>query len=232
MAGGRPTIVLFDVDGTLVQTGGAGRRAMEHGFAQVTGRPDACTGFSLAGMTDRAIARAGLRAVGTADTEAAIDAVLAAYLGALDRELAGADGYRVLDGVVELLAALAGRPDLAVGLGTGNLRDGARLKLARGNLWRCFGFGGFGCDAEDRVALVRAGAERGAQALGAPLDHCAVWVVGDTARDVNAAHGNGFFCLAVASGGADLAALRQCGPRAAVATLADSAVVSLLSGAA
>ncbi len=231
MAGGRPTILLFDVDGTLVLTGGAGRRAMNRGFAEVVGRPDACDGFSLAGMTDRAIVRAGLRAVGADDGASVIDQVLTAYLAALSDELSRADGYRVLQGVVPLLAALTGQPRVAVGLGTGNLRDGARIKLAHGDLWQPFAFGGFGCDAEDRAELVRKGAERGALGLGEPLDHCAVWVVGDTPRDVKAAQDNGFLCLAVATGGADLATLRSCAPELAVANLADSSVLSALLSA-
>ncbi len=228
MSGGRPTILLIDVDGTLVLTGGAGRRAMDRGFAQVVGRSDACDGFSLAGMTDRAIARAGLRACGADQTEAAIDQVLTAYLAALQDELVRATNYRVLDGVFDLLAAASQWPATAIGLGTGNMQQGARLKLAHGNLWHWFAFGGFGCDAEDRATLVRKGAERGAAALGAPVDHCAVWVIGDTPLDVKAARDNGFYCLAVASGGADLATLSACRPDLAVATLADSSVISTL----
>src|SRR4051812_48874601 len=100
------TVLLFDIDGTLVLTGGAGRRAMVGAFATLHGREDVFEGLSFAGMTDRAIVRHGLRAVAEDVTEAAIDDTLDGYLGLLAIELGKANSYRVLPGVEKLLASL------------------------------------------------------------------------------------------------------------------------------
>lgn len=224
------TVLLFDIDGTLISTGGAGRRAMEAGFALHTGRPDACAGFSMAGLTDRLIVRRGLQQVGHAVDEAAIDRVLDAYLAALQTELASAEGYAVLPGVAAILQHVAILPGLAVGLGTGNVRRGAQLKLQHGNIWHHFGFGGFGCDAEARDRLILAGAQRGAQALGQALDQCKVWVIGDTPLDVAAAHANGFACLAVCTGGATRAELAACQPEVLLDSLADPQAYAVIAG--
>lgn len=224
-----PTVLLFDIDGTLVSTGGAGKRARERGFMAATGRSDGSDGFSVFGMTDRQIARTGLQALGLPATEQAIQAVCDGYLQALAEELPKAAAYTVLAGARELLDALHNRPQLAVGLGTGNVRLGAQLKLDRGGLWRYFSFGGFGCDSEDRAELILAGARRGAASLGAELPQCRVWVIGDSQRDVAAAQANGFDSLAVATGGTDADTLRACGATCVVASLADPALVELLA---
>src|SRR5687767_5274768 len=95
--------------------------------------------------------------------------------------------YRVHAGIRESLDHLAGLTEVALGLGTGNIREGARLKLERVDIYSPFAFGGFGCDHEDRVQLIRRGAERGAQKLGLPMSECRVVVIGDTPKDVAAA---------------------------------------------
>lgn len=234
------TVLLFDIDGTLVSTGGAGRRAMIGAFAEL-GAPGALDGVSFAGMTDRAIARAGLRALTAEVTESAIDRVLDAYLARLEAELGRSEGreatddgprgaaedgarYRVLPGVPALLASVRDLPGVAVGLGTGNVRRGAYAKLARGALDAAFAFGGFGCDAEDRVELLRAGARRGAERLGAPLEACRVIVIGDTPKDVAAARGIGARSVGVGTGGYAPADLAACGAHHVFATLAEDGV--------
>ena len=221
-------MLLFDIDGTLVSTGGAGRRAMTGAFADVHGRPDACAHFSFAGMTDRAIAREGLRALELEADARAIDAVLEAYLTRLDRELQAAESYRVLPAVVELVSFLRTVARVAVGLGTGNVRRGAYAKLARGSLDGLFPFGGFGCDAEDRIELLRAGAQRGAEALGVEIEACRVVVIGDTPRDVAAAKGLGVECVGVGTGGVAPETLVALGARRAFATLGDADVRDVL----
>jgi phosphoglycolate phosphatase len=196
----RPTILLFDVDGTLVTTGGAGRRAVEKAFERVHGRGDACA-FSLAGMTDRLIIRQGLGVIGIDSTEEAIDRVAGVYIDVLRAEVAAVEPgrYRMHPGVEQAIAA-AKSAGLAVGLGTGNLREAARIKLERVDLYRHFDFGGFGSDAEDRVKLVLCGAERGAAHLGRRLADCRVVVIGDTPKDAMAARGIGAESLCVGTG--------------------------------
>ncbi len=202
------TVILFDIDGTLVSCGGAGRRAMERAFADL-GAGRAFASFAYGGMTDPAIARQGLRAAGHDDHDEAIAALLARYLEHLGGELDRADGYRVLAGARELVLALLARPDTAVGLGTGNLARGAELKLARGELLGHFAFGGYGSDHEDRARLLAIGAARGAERRGRAREQCRVVVIGDTPRDIEAARAIGARCVGVATGGyreADLAA--------------------------
>ena len=225
----RPTIFLYDIDGTLVSTGGAGTRAMGWAFGQVHGRHDACAGFSLGGMTDRAIIRRGLRTIEGGESEAAIDAVLESYLERLAVELAAAPDVRRLAGVDAALTLSAARPDSALGLGTGNVRRGARTKLAALDLWRRFDFGGFGCDSEDRGELLAAGATRGAARLGLARAQCRVIVIGDTPRDVLAARAIGARCLAVATGPYTLEELRSAQADWTVETLADPLALEVLA---
>jgi len=199
----RPTIVLFDVDGTLVTTPGCGRRALERAFTARYGATAVLRDVRLDGMTDRGIARAGLVALGEpatgATANAAIDALLAAYVPFLEEEIAAAVELRLHRGVVELLDALDEESAMAVGLGTGNIRAGARAKLSPLGIFERFRFGGFGCDHEDRAALLRIGATRGAARLGVALGTCRIVVVGDTPRDVAAARAIGAIAVAVGS---------------------------------
>lgn len=228
----KPTILLFDIDGTLVTTGGVGHRALERAFEQVYGRSDAFAHTRFDGMTDRAIVRRGLEAIGRTPTEAAIDAALPVYLEVLAEEVARADPrrYRVHPGMTEAVDAALQR-GMAVGLGTGNIKEGARLKLARVGLYERFAFGGFGCDHEDRTELVRRGALRGAQALGLPLEQCRVVVIGDTPKDVTAAMGIGAECIGVGTGSFSPAQLLACGAAHAFVTLAEPGALEAVLGA-
>lgn len=226
-----PTVLLFDVDGTLILTGGAGRRAMVGAFRSLHDRDDIFEGLNFGGMTDRAIARHGLGSrVAQATLDHEIDRLLERYLELLSAELDRTPDYRILPGVAALLEYVAARPGVAVGLGTGNVRRGAYTKLARGGLDRHFAFGGFGCDAEDRTELLRAGARRGAESLGVPYADCRVVVIGDTPKDVAAARGIGARAIAVATGGFSADQLRETGADQVLATLEEDGVgASLLA---
>lgn len=188
----KPTVLLFDIDGTLVTTGGVGRRAVERAFHRQHGRPDACSLIRFDGMTDRSITRLGLEAIGVTVSDELIESLLEAYVSELREELlvSTPETYRVHTGVAEVLAACV-RPNVAVGLGTGNIVEGARLKLEHVGLYQHFAFGGFGSDHELRVELIRIGAQRGAEQLGQPLAECRVVVIGDTPKDIDAARGIG-----------------------------------------
>jgi phosphoglycolate phosphatase-like HAD superfamily hydrolase len=209
----QPTVLLFDIDGTLVTTGGAGRRAMELAFERLYQRRDACDSFKMSGMTDRAIVRKGLQAIGASPDEGAIDALIAAYVAALHEEIPKVQerDYRLHPGMREAVEAALGRENFAVGLGTGNVRPGAKVKLERVKLYEQFSFGGFGCDAEDRTELIRHGARQGAQRLGCALDACRVVVIGDTPKDVAAAQGIGATCIGVGTGSYPAEELRRAG---------------------
>lgn len=196
----RPTIALFDIDGTLVTCGGAGRAAMEHAFEDVLGRSDVA-GFGYGGMTDRAIVRAATLAAGRDDDPATLDALLDRYLAHLEAHLPRSEKFAILPGVHALLDALVPHTHVAVGLGTGNLEVGARLKLGHGKIWERFSFGGYGSDHEDRGRLLAAGAERGATKLGVSVSSARVVVIGDTPRDIRAGRDIGAEVIAVATGG-------------------------------
>ncbi len=225
----RPTVLLFDIDGTLITTGGAGRKAIVRVFERLFGRADALS-FDFSGMTDRAIVRRGLSAMGPAAGEEEIDRVLEPYLECLRDEVARATVYRLHDGMAAALDAAASRPGIGLGLGTGNIREGARVKLDRLGIFDRFAFGGFGSDHEDRTELVRIGARRGAETLGVPFADCRVVVIGDTPKDVAAAHGIGAESVAVATGHFDVAALRAAGATWAFRDLAESGAVETLIG--
>ena len=167
----------------------------------------------------------------SARTTQPADQVLDRYLTRLAHEVAlPSTTYVVHPGVLDVLAWLKDKPAVAIGLGTGNVKLGAHAKLARGALVEPFAFGGFGCDAEDRTELLRIGATRGAEALGVPLAECRVVVIGDTPKDVAAAHGIGAECIGVGTGGFEPDALRDLGARA-FATLDEDGVREALFSA-
>ncbi|MFT3924852.1 MAG: haloacid dehalogenase-like hydrolase [Myxococcales bacterium] len=224
----KPTIVLFDIDGTLLLTGGAGRRAFERSFRSVIGRAESLAGFSFGGMTDRAIARMGLETAGLSADDERIEALLDAYVMALEDELAQRPNYRIMPHAREVVSAAREHPHVAVGLGTGNLKRGAEAKLRHGGLWELFDFGGFGCDHENRTELLRTGALRGAEKLGQPLSHCRIVVVGDTVRDVVAAHGILADCVGVETGGISAQELRAAGAHAVFPDLSAAGVLEAI----
>jgi len=228
--GMRPTVLLFDIDGTLVTTGGVGRRAIERAFEHAYGQPQACATFRLDGMTDRAIVRTAITALGAPCTDEAIDAVLKLYVAFLEEAVAQADmsRYRVHPGMERAVDTAVSREGFAVGLGTGNIRDGARVKLSRVGLYDKFAFGGFGCDHELRVELIRRGAERGAERLGVPLSECRVVVIGDTPKDVSAAKGIGAECIGVGTGAFTAEQLREAGAEKAFRTLEEPGALDAL----
>jgi len=204
-----PTVFLFDIDGTILDARGAGRRAMQGAFEAVCpGCGDAMAKVRFAGMTDPGIARAALEHA-AADVDAAtIEAVLSEYLRRIEAELRTAPPT-VHDGARASIDAARAHPHAAVGLGTGNHVDGARHKLGAVGLWDVFGFGGFGSDAELRSDMLAIGRDRGLERLG--VNAARVVVIGDTPRDVEAAAAIGAVCLAVTTGPHPAEVLREAG---------------------
>lgn len=228
MRASRPTVLLFDIDGTLITSGGAGRRAMERAFEARHGGRAACD-FPFDGMTDLQIARQTLERLGVEPTRAAMDACIESYLEFLVEEIERVDHtrYRLHDGITAALAAARAR-GCGIGLGTGNVHQGARIKLERVGVFEEFAFGGFGSDAEDRTELLRHGAERGARHLGVPLEACRVVVIGDTPKDVAAARGIGAACIGVGTGRFTAAELEASGATHAFNSLSDPGAISAL----
>lgn len=221
------TIALFDIDGTLIQAGGAGRRAVELAISDALGRAVTCESIEFAGRTDPWIVREALVRYGVSPEEGLIGEVLSRYVVHLPKQLERASAFAVLPGAQTLLEALVHREDVILGLGTGNTEKAAYAKLARGRLDSFFTFGGFGSDHSQRAELVRVGLQRGRRKAGSGRQVRAV-VIGDTPHDVAAAHANGADCVAVATGGYDESALRAAGAGVVVSHLAAREVLDVL----
>jgi phosphoglycolate phosphatase-like HAD superfamily hydrolase len=217
-------LVLFDIDGTLVLTGGAGVRAMNRAIEDALGHANGLDGIPVAGRTDWAILADAVRRV-----DRRLDGELLAdlerrYVENLAEEI-GRPGHGrkgIMPGVREVLEALSSRDDVAVGLLTGNFEAGARVKLGHFDLWRYFRFGAFGGDAADRNALVPFAVER-ARTCGLPaIADSDVLVVGDTPHDVLCAHAAGATAVAVATGSSPIEDLRATGAEHVFGDLSDT----------
>lgn len=192
-------IILFDIDGTLVRTGGAGKAAMESALAEAFGVKELRDEVPYSGRTDVAIGRDLLRVHGIEPTPENQRKLRDAYLANLPESLRTRGGT-VCPGIPELLAALAGRPGVVLGLLTGNVRLGARVKLSHFGLWDFFACGGFGDDHHDRDDVARAALACVRQHVGRHVDPSEVWVIGDTPLDVSCARAIGANAVAVATG--------------------------------
>jgi phosphoglycolate phosphatase len=218
-------LVLFDIDGTLLWTDGAGRRAMEaalHATYGVRGDP----AYRYDGKTDRQIAREQMRGAGVPD--AVIDAGLAtlveAYLANLGRELAATpDAARLLAGVAALLDAVDAEPRAVLGLLTGNVAGGAHAKLgAVGVDATRFRVGAYGCDHEHRPELPRVAQRRAHEQLGLAVPGHDVVIIGDTPADIACGRPIGARAIAVATGRYGVAELAAHAPHAVFADLGDT----------
>jgi len=225
----QPIIALFDIDGTLLRAGGAGRRSVELALGEVLDDTDgdiSLESVEFAGRTDPWIVRTALMQYGVTADDGLIHDVLRRYLAHLPRELELARAFEVLPGALSLLSELSAREDVVLGLGTGNTEPAAYAKLARGGLDSFFSFGGFGSDHSDRAELLRAGLQRGLERTGQQRGTERIVVVGDTPHDVAAAHAIGAVCVAVSTGGYDGLALETAGAAVVVSDLNCAAVRS------
>jgi phosphoglycolate phosphatase-like HAD superfamily hydrolase len=194
------TVCLFDIDGTLLNSGGAGQHAMEEALAEVFQVAGPYQKIPYAGRTDRAIsadlfAHHGL----SIDDEQHWRRFLEAYLRHLPRTLAEHDGV-ILPGIPELLELLAPRPDTALGLLTGNFQVGAQLKLQHYEIDHYFGFGGYGDEHFDRDDVARLAHQAACDFLEGPVNPDRLWVIGDTPADIRCGRAIGAKTIAVATG--------------------------------
>ncbi len=205
-------LFLFDLDGTLVSTGGAGTRALAKAFSALHNISDAQDVIDPSGKTDHAIFREILKK--SKNAEMSIDDISRLsqlYLLHLEQEMKTA-AVKIMAGALEFVKKTAQRPNIVSGLGTGNLERGARLKLEPVGLNAYFSFGGFGSDAEDRAEMLRIGRRRGEDAAREKISDSNVWVIGDTPLDVAAARRSGFRVAAVATGRTSYDALKATKP--------------------
>jgi phosphoglycolate phosphatase-like HAD superfamily hydrolase len=203
--------VLFDIDGTLLVTGGAGGAAWRRAFAELHGVDVDIAEHTDAGMTDPEIAAIVFREViGREGGPEEISKAIGCYLKHLPDTVAESDGYRVMPGIEALLDRLIDGSFL-LGLITGNIEAAAHIKLARAHLNRFFSFGGYGSDSADRIEVTRAALARGELVSGGTLADGACVGVGDTPRDVTACHGAGIRVVGVATGAYKVEQLKQAG---------------------
>ena len=204
-------IVLFDIDGTLVRTGGAGKAAMEAGLVAAFGAVELRDEVPYSGRTDVAIGRDLLRVHGIDPTPENQRTLRESYLAHLPGSLKSKGGT-VCPGVPELLATVAGKPGAVLGLLTGNVRRGAMHKLGHFGLWDYFACGGFGDEHFDRDDVARSALACDREHLGRAVDPSDVWVIGDTPLDVQCARAIGANAVAVATGWHPIEELAGCAP--------------------
>ncbi len=211
--------VLFDIDGTLITTGGAGAVAWRRAFEELHGTPLDIREVTESGMTDPEVGRVALRNILGRDPDGReLATAMAHYLRHLSDAIDESDGYRVMPGIEELVERLVDAGHL-LGLTTGNIEAAAHIKLARAGLNRFFSFGGYGSDSNERAELTRCALQRGRFVSGGVLPDGASISVGDTPRDVAAGHGAGIEVVGVATGNFSVDQLRAAGADFALETV-------------
>jgi len=211
--------VLFDIDGTILVTGGAGGVAWQRAFEELHGVEANVAEHTDAGMTDPQIAAIIFREViGREGTQEERSKAIGCYLKHLPDAVSDSSGYRVMPGIEDLLDRLIDAGTL-LGLVTGNIEAAAHIKLARARLNRFFSFGGYGSDSADRTEVTKAALGRGAMVSGGTLSDGACIAVGDTPRDVVAGHGAGIEVVGVATGSYSVEQLREAGADHALETV-------------
>jgi phosphoglycolate phosphatase-like HAD superfamily hydrolase len=225
-------LLLFDIDGTLVTTAGAGRRALARALRDVFGTTGTLDAYDLAGRTDRRIVLDVLTSAGLdpAAVRDRLDDCFAVYARALAVEIGDGGAVSTLPGVGDLVPRLARRSDVVLGLLTGNIEPGARIKLAPTGLWPCFQTGAFGSDHTNRRRLPSLAARRAHAMTGRPFAPREVVVIGDTPWDVDCARHFGARAVGVATGRYPRAALEASGAHLALDSFAevDRAMAALL----
>jgi phosphoglycolate phosphatase-like HAD superfamily hydrolase len=192
-------LLLFDIDGTLITSGGAGEGALKDAMESRFGIQDDLSGVVLAGSTDARIAAELLQRAGIPHSPENAAALLDEYLHHLPRRLAGHNG-RILPGIVELLEVLSVRPDCVLALLTGNLVRGAEIKLAHFGVWHFFEFGAFADDHHDRNELGHFARARALDRHGIDFPPESIYVIGDTPRDIECGRAIGARTVAIATG--------------------------------
>ncbi|MBL9203212.1 MAG: HAD family hydrolase [Opitutaceae bacterium] len=224
------TLLLWDIDGTLIASGGAGMKALQAALKNVFGVDGSLATIDFAGRTDTWIMREVFLRFGIPATEANFTRFFEGYLSELPAMLHNPHA-RVLPGVREILRAAEGHGAFAQGLLTGNKRRGALAKLARHGLWGHFTFGAFGDDSEFRNELGPHAVRRARAACGLDFPPARTWVIGDTPHDIACGRVIGARTLAVATGSSTADELRAHAPDVVLDDLSDTArVLALLAG--
>lgn len=238
-------LILFDIDGTLIVSGGAGARAMTRAFEKVWGLNDALRHIDVAGRTDNIILADALRSTDIVAEGEPLTQFKRTYCEFLREELRGAGGADgvavqgnttgngrpkcVLPGIVPLLESLVERPDVSLALLTGNYAESAEIKLRHFDLWDYFEWGVWGSEAIDRHDLLPIAIQRHLDRGAVAIEPADVIIVGDTPHDISCAHRGGAKAIAVATGNYSFDTLQDCRPDVLVQDFSDhSAFFALL----
>ncbi|MGD9681690.1 MAG: HAD family hydrolase [Candidatus Obscuribacterales bacterium] len=222
-----PRLVLFDIDETMISSDGAGRRAIGKALARMFGVEPGSINISMSGKTDPQILREILQAAGMEKDEidSRLDEILAIYISLLQHEIENSGHYIIHSGVPEILDELHRHSDAHLGLLTGNIEIGARMKLNRFDLNGFFPIGAYGSDSANRMDLPEIASGRGSKHYQIDFRPEEVVIIGDSIYDVLCAKGYGARSIAVNTGVTSLKALEQQEPDHLFATLGDTARV-------
>lgn len=217
-------LLLFDIDGTLLTSGGAGEEALKDAMRARFGAEEDFQNISLAGATDSGIARHLLAKHGIADSPENLATLLDAYLEALHGRMPRHPGS-LLPGIIELLDRLAALPWCVTALLTGNIAKGAQIKLTHYGVWHYFEFGAYGCDHHDRNELGHFAMARASERHGISFAPEHIAVIGDTPRDIECGRAIGARTVAIATGSHTAAELESHQPDLLFADLSDTDAV-------
>lgn len=209
----KPKLLLFDIDGTLILSGGAGLRGMNRAFEQLYGTTNILDGISLAGRTDNKIMMDAYKKAGIPFSVDELDRFKKAYFEFI-REEVNADGTnkRTMPGITELLPQLAARGNVHLALLTGNWEKSGRAKLGCFDMNKYFPFGAFSDDSSEREELAPVAMQRFEQRIGERVNPEQVYIIGDTPGDIHCAKPHGVISVAVAAAAHSAADLRPHDP--------------------
>jgi phosphoglycolate phosphatase-like HAD superfamily hydrolase len=211
----KPKLYLFDVDLTLILTAGCGRRAFAKAFQEISGVSQIVEKISMTGKTDTAILKEALQLGGLTEISSEIENLFwKRYLGYLKRELNRSKEAQINPGIPAILNSLSEDSSCCLGLLTGNIRAGAKIKLEHFGLWSCFPTGGFGDDAEDRSMVAQIAAARCSQEYNFRFEPENIYVIGDSLLDISCAKAIHAQAVAVATGVHDYETLQAQKPYA------------------
>ncbi len=213
-------LVLFDIDGTLMDSGGAGTRSMDLAFEEVFSIPHAFRGINMAGKTDIQIMKEGLIRHGMDSENGNIGTLCDVYIRCLQTEIRTSNKH-LKPGIQDSIRILSGMDGVHLGLLTGNIEAGARIKLGAFSLNDYFPLGAFGNDNEDRNELLPVAAERFNRLYKKEIEYRNCVVIGDTPRDVECAKIHGAYAVAVATGPYSYDSLLQSGADMVLKTIAE-----------
>ena len=216
------TLLLFDIDGTLLRAGDAPRNAITAAFRDIFGNGDAVDKIPFLGKTDISLFQdAAMKILGRELDDEEFHRVTSRYISLLPAELERTEGFHLMPGIAGLLPLLADMTNVVLGLETGNLEPSAYLKLDRGGISGYFKIGGFGTDSDDRAVVVQAAIDRARDFCGEHIPGENIYVIGDTQYDVRAGKACGVNTIAVGTGFVSREELKAESPAAFLPDLSD-----------